>query len=97
MVMLLNNRHKINNYHILRNFVKLTLFKFESALRSKQPNAVEQQGTFKIEHFGLTLCSQLQLLGFCTLALLIVFHICKKNGPQKIMDSMPYQKIYKGF
>lgn len=94
--MLLNNRHKINNFHMLWNFVKLTFFTFESALRSRQPNAVERQGAFKMEHLRLTLCSQPQLLGFCTLAVLIVFHICKKNGPQKIMDSLPYQKIYKG-
>lgn len=96
--MLWNDRHKPNNnYHLLWNFAKLISFKFESTVRSRQPSAVEKQGTFKIEHFGLNLCSQLQLLGSCTLAVYIFLHISKKNGPQKMMNSMPYQKIYDRF
>lgn len=96
--MLQNTRHKPNNdYHLLWNFVKLISFKFESTLRSQQPSAVEKQGTFKIEHFGLNLCCQLQLWGSCTLAVYIFLHMSKKNGPPKMMNSMPYQKIYVRF
>lgn len=58
--------------------MKINSFKFKRTLWSRQPSAVEKQSTLKFEHFGLNLCSQLQLLGSCTLAYIYFYIFLRK-------------------